>query len=169
MKHSQENRCPKQGGRQGQWSGRGTTLGALMLLVAAVLLLLGQSGPSTSSPQSPQITPASDSLVVIWTSGDPAVAREMVFGYVKNSKIKHYWGRVRLVVWGPSTKLLATDQALQKDLAQLKSAGVELLACKACADRYGVADKLQSLGIEVIYMGKPLTEMLKSGWHCLTF
>jgi hypothetical protein len=25
-----------------------------------------------------------------------------------------------------------------------------------------------SLGIEVIYMGAPLTEMLKTGWTCLT-
>ncbi|MGO8760726.1 MAG: DsrE family protein [Desulfobaccales bacterium] len=148
---------------------RGTTLGALVLLAAAVLLLLGQSGPSAPGPQSPKMAPASDSLVVVWTSGDPAVAREMVFGYLKNSKLKNYWGRVRLVIWGPSTKLLATDQAMQTGLAQLKAAGVELMACQACADRYGVTEKLRTLGVEVIYMGKPLTEMLKSGWTCLTF
>ena len=61
------------------------------------------------------------------------------------------------------------DLELQEELADLKAAGVELLACKACADLYGVADKLRALGIEVIYMGRPLTELLKSGWTCLTF
>ena len=111
----------------------------------------------------------SDSLVVVWTSGDREVARKMVFMYTKNSRLKGWWGRVRLVVWGPSALLLTQDQELQEELEDLRAAGVELLACKACADLYGVTEKLRSLGIEVIYMGQPLTEMLKLGWHCLTF
>lgn len=57
---------------------------------------------------------------------------------------------------------------LQAELGELKQAGVELQACKACSDRYGVSDKLASLGVEVIYMGVPLTEYLKSGWASLT-
>jgi hypothetical protein len=110
-----------------------------------------------------------DSLVVIWTSGDREVARKMVFMYTKNSRLRHWWGRVRLVVWGPSAPLLTVDRDLQDELGDLKAAGVELLACKACADLYGVSDQLQALGVEVIYMGQPLTDMLKAGWHCLTF
>jgi hypothetical protein len=111
----------------------------------------------------------SDSLVVIWVSGDREVARKMVFMYTKNSKLKDWWGRVKLVVWGPSAHLLSVDRELQEELEDLKAAGVELQACKACADLYGVTDYLKSLGIDVIYMGAPLTEMLKTGWTCLTF
>lgn len=114
-------------------------------------------------------TPVSDSLVVIWSSGDREVAKKMVFMYTKNSRIKDWWGKVRLVVWGPSAQLLATDLELQEELEDLKAAGVELLACKACTDLYGVTDKIEALGIQVIYMGAPLTEMLKTGWTCLTF
>ncbi|MGO8760725.1 MAG: DsrE family protein [Desulfobaccales bacterium] len=110
----------------------------------------------------------SDSLVVVWTSGDREAARKMVFMYTKNSRLKDWWGRVRLVVWGPSAQLLAVDRELQEELEDLKAAGVELLACQACADLYSVTDELRDLGIEVIFMGKPLTEMLKSGWTCLT-
>jgi hypothetical protein len=113
-------------------------------------------------------TPVAENLVVIWTSGDREVAKKMVFMYTKNSKLKGWWGRVRLVVWGPS-QLLTADKELQEELEDLQAAGVELLACKACADLYGVSDQLASLGIEVIYMGVPLTEMLKTGWTCLTF
>jgi len=114
-------------------------------------------------------TPVSDSLVVIWSSGDREVAKKMVFMYTKNSRIKDWWGKVRLVVWGPSAQLLATDLELQEELEDLKAVGVELLACKACTDLYGVTDKIEALGIQVIYMGAPLTEMLKTGWTCLTF
>jgi hypothetical protein len=105
---------------------------------------------------------------VVWTAGDREVARKMVFMYTKNSRLKGWWGRVRLVVWGPSAQLLSVDRELQEELEDLKAAGVELLACQACADLYGVTDELRALGIEVIFMGKPLTEMLKSGWTCLT-
>jgi hypothetical protein len=110
----------------------------------------------------------SDSMVVVWTSGDREVARKMVFMYTKNSRLQNWWGRVRLVVWGPSGPLLCADRELQEELAELQAAAVELQACKACADLYGVTDQLRALGIEVIYMGQPLTEMLKSGWTCLT-
>ena len=114
-------------------------------------------------------TPVADSLVLIWSSGDREVAKKMVFMYTKNSKLKGWWGRVRLVVWGPASLLLTQDAELQEELEDVKAVGVELLACKACADLYGVTDKLAALGIDVIYMGAPLTEMLKTGWTCLTF
>ena len=51
----------------------------------------------------------------------------------------------------------------------MKVSGVELLACKECADSYGVSEKFEELGIEVKYMGQPLTSMLKSDWVSLTF
>ena len=108
-------------------------------------------------------------LCVVWSSADRVVAKSMVFMYTKNSKLKGWWDQVRLVVWGPSAKLISVDLELQEELEDLKAAGVELLACKACADMQGVTEKLEALGIDVIYMGVPLTEMLKEGWHTLTF
>lgn len=154
-----------------------TMITALALLSIGMVLLMVQGAARAEGPQpmdnkgpgSLEKTAVSDSLLVVWTSGDREVARKMVFMYTKNSKLKHWWSRVRLVVWGPSAQLLATDQDLQKELEELKAAGVELQACKACADLYGVTDKLKSLGIEVLYIGGPLTEMLKTGWTCLTF
>lgn len=109
-----------------------------------------------------------DKLFILWTSADPEVAKKMAFMYAKNSKLRGWWGTVRLIVWGPSANLLAQNAELQAELAELRKAGVELQACKACADSYGVSDKLTELGVDVIYMGAPLTEYLKSGWASLT-
>ena len=103
-----------------------------------------------------------DELVVLWSSGDREVALKMAFMYTYNSKrFKWGWKNVTLVVWGPSAKLLAADTELQEHVIEMKEAGVKLLACKKCSDLYGVSDDLRRLGIEVKYMGKPLTDYLR--------
>lgn len=107
-------------------------------------------------------------LVVLWTSQDKEVAQKMVFMYTKNSKLRDWWGQVRLVVWGPSAKLLATDGELQEELEELKRAGVELQACKSCADQYGVSERLADLGVEVIHIGTQMTSYLKGDWTVLS-
>ena len=101
------------------------------------------------------------SLVVLWTSGDREVALKMVFMYTLNSKLRGWWEEVILIVWGPSAKLLSQDEELQEKIGQIKEAGVVLEACKACADLYGVSPDLEALGIEVKYMGTPLSDYLK--------
>lgn len=44
-------------------------------------------------------------------------------------------------------------------------------ACLACADPYGVADDLRAIkGVEVTYMGEPLSGFLKSEeWSVISF
>ena len=110
-----------------------------------------------------------DNLLVVWTSGDKEVALKMVFMYARNSMKKAWWDRVKLVVWGPSSNLLAQDKELQEQVKIMQDFGVEMYACITCADMYGVTDALQELGIEVIPMGVPLTEMLKGEWKTVTF
>lgn len=100
-------------------------------------------------------------LVVVWTNGDKEVAIRMAFMYTLNSKLKEWWSEVNLIVWGPSAKLLAEDTTLQEYIEKMKDAGVELLACKACADSYGVSEELESMGITVKYTGLVLTDFLK--------
>jgi hypothetical protein len=103
-----------------------------------------------------------DELVVLWTSGDREVALKMAFMYTYNSRrFKWGWKNVTLVVWGPSAKLLVSDTELQEHVIEMKEKGVKLLACKKCSDMYGVSDDLRRLGIEVKYMGKPLTDYLR--------
>ncbi len=108
-------------------------------------------------------------LLVVWSSGDRDVALNMVFMYTYNAKKNAWWENIRFLIWGPSSKLLSVDKELQQEIRKMKEAGIELLACKACADRYGVSEALQGLGIEVKYMGEGLTDMLKGGWTTLTF
>jgi len=107
------------------------------------------------------MTAEKESLAVLWTSGDREVALKMAFLYTLNAKRKGWWKEVTLIVWGPSAQLLSQDTEVQDGVARMREAGVVLEACKACADMYGVAPKLESLGIEVRYMGEALTNYLR--------
>jgi hypothetical protein len=110
-----------------------------------------------------------EELYVLWTSQDREVALKMVFMYTANSKLKGWWKDVNLIVWGPSAKLLSEDLELQESIARMRHTGVSVVACKACADSYGVTPALEAMGLEVKYMGQPLTELLKEGKTLITF
>ena len=110
-----------------------------------------------------------DSLVVIWTSGDKELALKMVFMYTLNAKLKGWWDNICLMVWGPSQELLTKDVQLQEHIKKMKEAGIVVEACKACSDQYGVSEKLEEIGVEVKYVGMPLTTYIKEGRQILTF
>jgi len=108
-------------------------------------------------------------LLILWTSNEIDIALNMVFMYAKNSKLKEWWDEVTVLVWGPSAFLLASDTELQLSLQGLKNAGVKILACRECAENYGVEEKLEKLGIEVFYTGRLLSDWLQSDKKVLTF
>jgi len=133
-------------------------------------------GPNSINPESQTIAgdavlPAAvnDTLVILWTSGDPDVAMKMVFMYASASKKAGWWKEINLIIWGPSAKLTAENQEIQKSITSMLKAGIIMDACKACADQYGVADSLTKLGVNVRYMGGPMTAILKSDKRVVTF
>lgn len=110
-----------------------------------------------------------EKLVILWTGSDREVALKMIFMYAGNSPRNGWWDEVTLIVWGSSARLLAEDEELQKGIAQLAAEGVKLEACKVCSDQFGVSDQLAGMGIEIKFMGEPLTEYIKEGRCVLTF
>ncbi|MRT92562.1 DsrE family protein [Ancylomarina sp. 16SWW S1-10-2] len=102
-----------------------------------------------------------DKLVVVWTSADKEVAMKMVFMYTYNAKKQAWWDDVTLLVWGPSSKLLSQDKELQDYVKKMIKSGVHVMACKACADEYDVADKLTEIGVTVKHSGQDLTRFIK--------
>jgi hypothetical protein len=140
----------------------------LLAVIAGTISVLGSIAANAQEKSSPKIEEPSK-LLVLWTSGDREVAIKTAFMYTYYSKKGNLWNEVCLVVWGPSAKLLSEDKELQDYVKKMRDAGVIIQACKACSDMYGVSDSLTKMGIDVKYMGKPVTDMLKSGWVNLTF
>ena len=139
----------------------------LIGIICMVFLISSCVGTGSLSQSNEQTDPSK--LLVVWTSGDRDVAMNMVFMYTYNAKKSEWWENIRFIIWGASTKLLSGDKELQQEILKMKEIGIEILVCKACADIYGLSEDLQKLGLEVRYVGKDLTDMLKSDWKTLTF
>jgi hypothetical protein len=107
-------------------------------------------------------------LYVLWTNADPITADKMVFMYTINALAHGWWEQVTLVVWGATAQYVHDDAYIQSRIKEAQDAGVYVTACKACADQLGVSDKLEELGIDVQYLGIPLTNVLKNDEKLLT-
>jgi hypothetical protein len=142
----------------------------ILIVVSVALAILSVGIANRSSWIHAQESASQSSrLAVIWTSGDPEVAHRVCFMYTDNAKKQKWFDEVTLIVWGPSARLLAGDKDLQAKIKVMLEDGVKVQACQACADSYGVTEQLRKMGIDVKYMGKPLTDLIKQGWHTLTF
>ena len=117
----------------------------------------------------PAQEPAPSRLCVVWTSGDPDVAKNVCFMYALNAKKAGWFNQVHLVVWGPSAKLLAESPDLRAEIKAMQKVGVVTEACVVCAKRYKVDKQLADLGITVKPMGRPLSTRLQSDWKTITF
>lgn len=109
-----------------------------------------------------------DHLHILWTNSDPVTAEKMVFMYAANALKEEWWQRVTVIIWGSTATLAARDVAVRSQIEQLRAEGVEFSACRACADQLGVTAELEQMGVEVIYWGEPLTQLLREGAVLLT-
>ncbi|HTX88089.1 MAG TPA: DsrE family protein [Bacteroidales bacterium] len=108
-------------------------------------------------------------LHLLWTTGERDVALRMIFVYLMNAKSMGWYDEIHLIIWGPSAKLLSEDVEIQQELDLLLQSGIEVEACEGCTKAYNITDKIRSLGINVRYMGEPLTQILASGEKLITF
>jgi hypothetical protein len=109
-----------------------------------------------------------DKINILWTTDNKETVCNMLSMYAINSKTNGWWHDVQVIIWGASAKLAGTDLQVQTEIMEMISKGVKIEACKECCDNFGVTDKLIKLGIDVRYMGKPLTDYIKSGEVVLT-
>jgi hypothetical protein len=143
------------------------------LIATLIVFLLTCPGFSTLTQASDMKTGEQSGdepgLVVLWTSADREVALKMAFMYTLNAKKNGWWKDITLIVWGPSARLASEDREIQEHLKAMKEQGIVLEACKACTDMYGVSEELSELGVDIKWMGVPLTDYLKGNYKVLTF
>lgn len=114
------------------------------------------------------MNPENTELLILWASPDKDTAENMVFMYAQNALRNKWWDKVTLLIWGGATRLMATDRSFQDQLKQVRDSGVDVVACKRCAEKLGFVQTLEDLSINVFYTGQFLTEWLKADKKILT-
>ena len=109
-----------------------------------------------------------EKLNILWTTDNKETVFNMLSMYAINSVKNSWWDEVNVIIWGASAKLVGNDTQIQTEVKEMLARGVKVEACKACSDNLGVSEKLIQLGVNVRYMGNPLTQYLKSGDKLIT-
>jgi hypothetical protein len=105
----------------------------------------------------------SDKLLVIIATGERAKAQAGVM-YALNA-VKHAWlGEVKLYFFGPAEGLLLDDEDLQVMVHDFRQLEGEPVACRFLADRDGQSEGLRELGVQVQYVGPPISELIRAGY-----
>ena len=108
-------------------------------------------------------------VFVLLSSGDREVALEVGLIYPLNAAKNKWLDEVKVIIFGPSEKLAAYDSQVQEKLKELQETGIEIIACKWCADRMNITGILEKAGIRVVYVGTIIYQLLRDGWDSLTF
>jgi hypothetical protein len=106
-------------------------------------------------------------ILIIISTGDKDKALTGL-GYAYRAKKQGWMDEVKVVFFGPSEHLLLKDE----DIAQSaqKIATIEKpIACKNFADRNGLTEKIESLGIKVDYVGPIMSDLIKEGYVPMVF
>jgi hypothetical protein len=110
-----------------------------------------------------------ENLLIIISSDnvDSIMKFPLLYGGV--SLPRGYWKVVRVMFWGASIKLLATNEQIQEKVLLMQKDGVAFSSCIVCAQDYGVVPSLEALGVVCNHTGELLTLALKSPkWVTLT-
>lgn len=134
-----------------------------------LVLVISLSSAKFLKAQDGKVATPSDTLVVLWSSGDPDVGEKACLMYAHAAKKYNWFKEVILIVWGPSEKLLAENSKLKDKIATMKKDGVIVEACIACSNIYGVTNDLKVCEVDVKGMGAPLTRYLKRGYKVVSY
>lgn len=107
-------------------------------------------------------------LYILWVSDNMITAEKMVLMYAQNCMLNHWWDEVEIIIWGASAMLAAENFVIGEKMKMAIHTGVRFTACKGCSDQLGVSEKLAELGVNVIYWGKNLTDVIQNGEKLIT-
>lgn len=103
-----------------------------------------------------------EKLNILWTSDSLETLESLLAPYTGNAIKNGWWQDIHVVIWGGSTKLVADSEKAQKAIKKMITKGVTFEACRYCSDKYKATEILKELDVKVKYMGKGLTDYIKS-------
>jgi hypothetical protein len=136
----------------------------LFILLSLCTVLINKTSAQDTIPAT-----ASDTLVVLWSSGDPEVAEKACLMYTGYARSRGWFKEVILLAWGPSERLMSENEMVKQRVAALQKDGVIVQACVVCANMYSVTDDLKVCSVDVRGTGGLLTKYIKRGYKMISF
>jgi hypothetical protein len=109
-----------------------------------------------------------EKLNILWTTTNKDTIINMISMYSVNAIKYGWWNEINIIVWGGSAKLINEDKEIQEEVRKMIEVGVNIEGCLACSDKYNATVTLTGLGIDLKYMGEPLTTYLKNDEKIIT-
>ena len=104
-----------------------------------------------------------DRIIVIIATAEAAKARTGAM-YALNA-MKHGWlADVKLVLFGPAEHLFLEDEDFQDLVRQFMEHAKTPIACRFLSDRDGTSQRLKDMGLDVQYVGQPISEAIREGY-----
>ena len=100
-------------------------------------------------------------LLIVWKTNNEIDIHNFVVPYAYNAKRHQWFDHVEVLIWGASQDIVAATPLVQQRVKNLIKNGVDVFACKMCADNIGATKALVELGVEVRYTGDFLSTHLK--------
>lgn len=103
-----------------------------------------------------------NNINILWTSDNKLTALTLIGMYTVNSLKNNWWDNVTVIIWGGVNELIAKDKEVQEVVKTMIDKHVKVYACEVCSDKANTTQLLKDLGVEVKYMGNPMTKLLQS-------
>ena len=108
-------------------------------------------------------------LLVVWKSENDTDISNFIVPFSYNSKAQGWFTEVEVLIWGASQEKVRETTKYQDFVKTLIHDGINVYACKLCADTTMCTELLESLGVNVMYTGNYLADKLKdSTWEVIT-
>lgn len=109
-----------------------------------------------------------EKLNILWINDNKINVEYLLGMYTINSMKNNWWDYVSVIIWGASNILIKNDIDVQNLIKEMIANKVVVEACKVCSDKQGTTKLLESLGVNVRFMGAPMTSYLKEGNKFIT-
>jgi hypothetical protein len=100
-------------------------------------------------------------LMIVWKSDNEIDIHNFIVPYAYNAIKQEWFDQVEMIIWGASQEVVANNSVIQQRVKNLIKNGIDVYACKMCADNINVSLVLSELGVNVKYTGDLLSDRLK--------
>ncbi len=105
----------------------------------------------------------SGKVLVIISTGNAEKAKTGVM-WTMRSMQEGWIEEIKLIFFGAgSEKLLLENEEIKDMLKQIMTVE-KPIACKAIADKEGISEDIEKIGLKVVYVGKVIADYIKDGY-----